>query len=451
MNRKNNKSISLRCIITWMSRKHSTNKTIVTIKDLLSGPSFYVLFASLFYAIRSIRYIIKPQLYAEDGAVWLADGFNLGIKSLFIPLNGFSHLFERLFGLMVAQLPLYWAPILFNLTGLLIFAITTFYLYSPRTKILTTNFERIFVLVSLCLIANVDEFFFNFSNSVFLLGIVGMLLIVARAPKNKIVDKLEKLLFVILCLTLPFAWIYIAILLYRHFRYHKKQAFLLASAGVGSIIQLFVYLNRDDARQSVNTLALLSRDTVIEVYNQIIAPSMVFARLDISPDVQLSIKKVAFLVIVYSICLMATFVVFRKSNHQTKLFILFCIGMTLASLKSPLTDLTSSKEIVNYMANVQFGDRYFIYGIICLSIIFAKFLNIYLPKRLLSFALVTFAILGLASSIINNSFWIQKNLQDYRKEYQNGVNKLNSPNNSSDIIIPTNPNNNIIIFRNKPG
>ena len=73
MNRKNNKSISLRCIITWMSAKHSTNKTITTIKDLLQKklPSFYVLFASLFYAIRSIRYIIKPQLYAEDGAVWL--------------------------------------------------------------------------------------------------------------------------------------------------------------------------------------------------------------------------------------------------------------------------------------------------------------------------------------------------------------------------------------------
>ncbi len=430
--------------------KNSLSTIGLRLQKFTKNPPFYVFVACLLYLIRGWKYyIIKPQLYAEDGVVWLADGFNLGIRSLLIPLNGFSHLFERLFGLAVAQLPLLWTPLLFNLTGFIIFGVMVYYLYSPRTKILITDFERIFVLVSLCLISNVDEFFFNFSNSVFLLGLVGLLLIVAKTPSSKLVNILEKLLFVVLCLTLPFSWIYLVILLYNYIRYRKKQVFFLISAGFGSIIQLFTYLNREEARQSVGNLALLSKDTAIEIYNQIIAPSMTFARIDISPDVQLSLKKIAFLIIVYSFCLIATFVVLKKSNRQTKFLIIFCIGMTLASLKSPLTDLNSSKEIVNYMANVQFGDRYFIFGILGLGIIFAKFLNIYLPKKISSYALIVFIALGLTSSIVNNSFWIQKNLKDYRKDYYDGVNKLNNPDNYHNVIIPTNPNNNSIILRPK--
>ena len=446
MNRKNNKSISLRCIITWMSRKHSTNKTIVTIKDLLSGPSFYVLFASLFYAIRSLRYIIKPQLYAEDGAVWLADGFNLGIKSLFIPLNGFSHLFERLFGLVVVKLPLMWAPFLFNLTAFGLFCLTVYYLYTPRTKILTTNFERIFVLASLCLIANVDEFFFNFSNSIFLLGIVGILLIVVRKSSIKIVNYLETMLFMVICLTLPFAWLYLGILLINRFYYHKKQVYLLVIATLGSIVQLLAYLNRDDTRSSISILALFSKNTILEIYNQILIPAITFTRLDINPDVPLSVAKVALLILVFLSSITIAIIVFFKSNHQTKLLFLFIAGITFAILRSPLVQLQSTDEILNFMANAKFGDRYFVYGILGISIAFAKFGSMYIPKPFRLYALGVFISAGMATSIYTNSFMINKGFVDLTKEYSKGVEQLQTVDMSKqDVVIPINPGGGWII------
>ena len=156
--------------------------TIAQLKDPASGwqTALFVMIAAIIYLRRSFPYITNPQLFGEDGELWLSDGYNQGFELLFQPVAGFLHVPERLFGFIVAHLPLHWAPFIFNITAWLIFILTAYYLFSIRTKILNNNYERVFMLICLSLIANVDEFFFNFSNSVFLLGVVGVLIIIAK-------------------------------------------------------------------------------------------------------------------------------------------------------------------------------------------------------------------------------------------------------------------------------
>ncbi len=426
------------------SIQHTKKDTLTS--TLSAQPFFYVLISGLIYTIRAWEYIAKPQLYAEDGAVWLTDGFNLGIKSLFIPLNGFSHLFERLFGLLIAQLPLLWAPFLFNITAFFIFCLMVYYLYSARTKILTSTFERLFMLVSLCLIANVDELFFNFSNSVFLLGIIGVLLIVAKKSKNKYINVLEKSLFIITCLTLPFAWIYLVILLLDWLVLHKRQLFFLMSAILGSIVQLIIYLGSETTRSPVTLVSMLTKHIVLEIYNQIIIPALLFARIDINTELPISLKRLLFTFILFVCLFVLTIIVFKKSNRQTKLLLLFIAGMTFASLKSPFIVGSSALDAIKYMATSQFGDRYFIFGILGMSIALAKFGSIYLSKRIGHFALVIFTTIGALSSIKHNTFVVNKNFADYTNDYSNGIKQMKNVDLSiQDVIIPVNPGGSWVI------
>ncbi len=96
---------------------------------------------ALVYAYRAHPYIRHPQLFAEDGNVWLAEGYNKHLSALFEPVNGFLHVPERLFGFIMARLPLLWAPFTFALAAWILFVLTAYYLISSRTQILRNTYE----------------------------------------------------------------------------------------------------------------------------------------------------------------------------------------------------------------------------------------------------------------------------------------------------------------------
>jgi hypothetical protein len=239
-----------------------------------------VAIAAMAYAYRAKPYLRAPQLFAEDGVLWLAEGFNKNFWAIFQPVNGFMHMPERLFGFIMARLPLDWSPLLFVVSAWGLFILVTYYLLSQRTKILRTNFERIFMVGCLALIANIGELFFNFSNSVFLMGIIGTLILIADTHKNKVVMVAERAFFLLSCFTLPFAWFYLPISLLEHFKYKRKNWFFLVTSAVGAVVQVFVYVTSGVERSPVTLLSLYSKYTVLEVYNQLLVPAVRFTRID---------------------------------------------------------------------------------------------------------------------------------------------------------------------------
>lgn len=56
---------------------------LISLADKFYNKNLIFLIPSLIMLIRGWQYILHPQLYAEDGALWLADAYNEGFKSIF--------------------------------------------------------------------------------------------------------------------------------------------------------------------------------------------------------------------------------------------------------------------------------------------------------------------------------------------------------------------------------
>jgi hypothetical protein len=408
-------------------------------KDSKLFNSALLLLIAAFYIFRAHTYILRPQLYAEDGAVWLAGAYNEGIHSVFQSYNGLSHLFDRLFGLTSVHLvPFQYEPLLYVVSALLIFMLLCYYLLSKRSEILTTNYQKLFFALSICLLGNAEEFYFSFSNSVFLFGIIGLLLLVINKSRHKSVNILEKTLFFILCFTNVFSWIYILILAFEFVWQRRRRYYYSACAAVGSITQLLIHLHQPAGqRPDIPIRYLASKATLFEFYNQIITPSLRFGRQDISPVVRTKTDLV-FVCLALLLSGIIVALVFLKANYSTKCLFFFCLIITLISLKSPINGLSAPAAIVIAMATYHWGNRYFIFGILGMFIVWAKFSQRLFKKQYLPTFLLVFFTFGLLSSITLGSFYIQKDFIDLRGQYTKGISQLKRSKHQL-VVIPINP------------
>jgi hypothetical protein len=403
----------------------------------------FVLIPSLLYVVRAWQYIVNPQLNAEDGVVWLADAYNKGAKTLFIPYNQFFHSAERIFALIVVHLPLSIAPFLFNICGFGIFVLLCYYLFSSRSRILTTNFQRLFLALCLGLVANFTQLYFNFTNSVMLLGIIGILIYLAVPSRSKAIRILEKMGFIVICLTFPFAWFYLPILLFDRLRLRRKNTFYIITALIASVAQLYAYEFTASHRFTVPISMLLSSKYVlIEIFNQMITPALFFTRFNYNLAVQahdfLPILITCTLILFFSL-----FIIIKHASLEFKYFVIFLTTFTFATLKgsiprggSPVVGI----NILKVMAITPDESRYFVYGILCLFLIIALAVSIYFKRRAAYIFLVLFTASALWLSIAGNAFIIHKNgFVDYSKSYSKGISVLNESRRTKTVIIPENP------------
>lgn len=408
-------------------------------KDSRSFNTALLVLIGAFYTLRAHQYILRPQLYAEDGEVWLTGAYNHGVRTIFQSYNGLSHLFDRLFGLVSMHLvPLRYEPFVYVVMALVIFLVLAYYLLSSRSAILTTNYQKLFFALSLCLLGNAEEFYFSFSNSVFLLGMVGLLILVIKKSGHKTIDILEKILFFILCFTNVFAWIYILILAFEFIWKKRRRYYYLALTFVGSITQLWIHIHQPAGqRPDIPARYIASKTTLFEFYNQIVTPSLRFGRQDINPLMRTRTDLIFVGVALLLVGIIVVFI-FYKSNYVTKCLLFFCLVMTLISLKSPINGQTAPAAVVIAMATYHWGNRYFIYGIIGMFVVWAKFSQGLFKKQYLAPFLMVFFTFGLLSSVTLGSFYIQKDFMDLRSQYAQGVAEYKKPNHGS-IVIPINP------------
>src|SRR5215471_18317055 len=89
------------------------------------GPAARLVFqAALFLLCFLLLYsrrpdaIVNAQFYAEDGARWYRDAYQLGWRCLLIPETGYLQTVSRLIGLFVQIFPFAWAPLVMNVCAL---------------------------------------------------------------------------------------------------------------------------------------------------------------------------------------------------------------------------------------------------------------------------------------------------------------------------------------------
>ena len=390
-----------------------------------------------FYIFRAWPYIFHPQLFAEDGRDWLANAHNNPLGSFLAPYAGSLHTFERAWSILINLFPLTLSPILYNLTAFAIFSILVIYLFSDRTKLFKSNYQKVFVSICLCLMVNVQDFYFNFSNSIFLLGIVGVLIIISNKPKKLVIEIFEKIIYLLMCFTLPFAWIYFLILTTKRVVDKSKNNFFLFFAALGSFAQLMVHFFYNNRPDTLSPFTLGSRFALLVIYNQVIIPAFRFSRFDLSASsaARISGGLTLLLACIATGCLVI--LALYKSTKNMRYFLIFLMAMAFGAISNPQITASTAREGYILLANTVGGSRYWIFGILIIFISVSIVSEAVLKRKYRYYFLIIFFSFSLLTSIMNNNFFIDKHFIDYSTIYSDKIEQVKYK--GPPLKIPENP------------
>jgi hypothetical protein len=134
---------------------------------------------------RDPGHLLHPELWAEDGVVWLQGAYNVGWRCLLIPCAGYLQTLSNLGGLLVAGLPLTQAPLIFALIAFVIQLTPVVLLLSPRGAVLLpSRTARLLLVLYDVGMPNSSEVYVNLTNAMWHLAIVAFLLVVLPKPRS---------------------------------------------------------------------------------------------------------------------------------------------------------------------------------------------------------------------------------------------------------------------------
>ncbi|MBA3922246.1 MAG: hypothetical protein H0X31_11315 [Nostocaceae cyanobacterium] len=111
--------------------------------------------------------VLNAQFCAEDRQIWYADAYNQGIvHSLFSPFNGYFQTTSRLTAAIAQFFPLAWAPLIFNLTAIMMKILPINLIISSRFTYLIPNIRyRLYLAFLYLALPNSFEVHANITNA----------------------------------------------------------------------------------------------------------------------------------------------------------------------------------------------------------------------------------------------------------------------------------------------
>jgi hypothetical protein len=189
--------------------------------------------------------LLHPQFYAEDGAVWYQQAYNLGwLHSLLIPDGGYLNTLQRLGAGVALLFPLGLAPLVMNVLGMIVQALPVPVLISERCVPWGPLQMRVLIAVLYVLVPNSFEVHVVLTNSQWHWAFLMALLVfgaAARTVAGRVVD-----IFILLLggfcgpfsvILLPLALVFYLV---RRFRWTLVAAGALLP---GALTQLYFILN----------------------------------------------------------------------------------------------------------------------------------------------------------------------------------------------------------------
>lgn len=145
-----------------------------------------IVFAIAFLAVCSRRpdAILNPQFWAEDGAFFYRDAYQLGLHSLFLTYGGYFHTVPRLVALITQILPFAWAPMVMNLAGMAIQVLPVNVFLSSRFSNIALPIRLLAAFIYLGL-PNSFEINANLTNVQWHLALLSCLVLLAQPARIK--------------------------------------------------------------------------------------------------------------------------------------------------------------------------------------------------------------------------------------------------------------------------
>ncbi len=291
------------------------------------------LFAALVIVCRRPDVLLNPQFWAEEGTMLFSQAYNLGwLHALAIPQAGYLHIFPRLIASVALLVPLRFAPLVLNFTGLIIQVLPVMLLLSSRCAAWGSLPVRFAYSALYLALPNSWEVNVNLTCSQFHLTLATLLIILGRPPETHWWQVFDVALVSATGMTGPFAILLLPISVV--FWWLRRSPWILVLASILALcaaVQALTLLTYHGVGARVYQGPLgATPQRLLRILSGQIFTGVFFGQnslgLNGNPVVLSLITVVGVSFLLY---------VFIKTHFELKLFISFCFLLLAASLAKP--------------------------------------------------------------------------------------------------------------------
>jgi hypothetical protein len=199
-------------------------RTVEAIRSWWARPSLngWVLFAlAALLALRKPHALHTPQLWAEDGSIFLLQADLHGAAALALPYMGYLHTLPRLIAGFASQVldPAWW-PAFYNGISFVIWVAVLARLFSPRFNLP----GRPWLAFAFVAVAHPGEVYFNVTNLQWLTAFVLIQQVLITPPTTRLQRYGDLAILVVVSLTGPFALAFLPLFAWRAWRERHGDA-----------------------------------------------------------------------------------------------------------------------------------------------------------------------------------------------------------------------------------
>lgn len=184
--------------------------------------------------------LFNAQFWAEDGKMWYADAYNLGVIHPFLhPAAGYFQTFPRLAALVGLLLPFVFAPLLFNCIAIVFQVLPAQFLLSSRCSEWGSINARVLLAFLYLGLPNSQEMHANITNTQWHLAVLVLLILFARPGRTALWNIFDLVILTLSALTGPFIIFVapIAAILYASDPRSRRRLSLFLISDIGALIQ----------------------------------------------------------------------------------------------------------------------------------------------------------------------------------------------------------------------
>jgi hypothetical protein len=312
----------------WLNR----TRDALAVRDGLSPGWQFLVFGLVMIALfsRGPKLLTHAQFYAEDGSIWFAQAYNDGwLHSLTVPQAGYLNTMPRLGAGLALSVPLTWAPLVMAVVGMVVQAVPVPILLSARLRHWASLPTRMLLAAIYVALPNVHEIHIVVTNAQWHLALAAALVALAASPQSWSSRFCDIALILGAALTGPYCIVLApVVLMFWWLRRQPWSLVIFAVSAIGASTQIWL-LQRSHRVQGPLGASLASFLRMLG--GHVVACAMVgsysFA----------SLTPMTFIVPAALGGLCIGFYCLRFAGLEWKLFLIYCVALFAASLRSPLT------------------------------------------------------------------------------------------------------------------
>lgn len=311
---------------------------------------YYLLLFVAFFLILFLRRpdaLLNAQFWAEDGAVWFANAYNLGgVKSLLLTQDGYFQTLSRVTALISLGFPTDKAPLIFNSFALLIQALPAMLIISPRFEKIIPKFSvRLLLTILYLFLPNTTEVHANITNAQWFLALAAFMILVTDAGKEKCWKVFDFAVLLLAGLSGPFSiFLFPVAAIYWFIKREGRSLRNLIVVSLAGVVQLVgIFLLNSGGR--LHHLPEFSTNLILAIF----AKQIVWGSLIGASGYNWVVSNIGwhfwFLELSMFLALLLAVYSFFKAPVQLKLFLLFGGLIFAAGLISPTGDFSEISQL----------------------------------------------------------------------------------------------------------